>query len=130
MTSLPVSTRSTGADDDIVIRRRVGSARRLAGTLAILAGALSLGAATVHADENAAKKRNCFACHALDRKLVGPAFREVATRYAPDREAEARLARRIREGGAGAWGALAMPPQPTIPDAEARELARWVLSLK
>ena len=130
MTSLLGSTRSTGADHGIVIRRRTGPTGCLAGALAILAGALSLGTATAHADESTAKKRNCSACHTLDRKLVGPAFREVATRYASDRDAEARLARRIREGGTGAWGTLAMPPQPTIPEAEARDLARWVLSLK
>ena len=85
---------------------------------------------SVHADERLARARNCYACHQVEAKLVGPAWRDVATRYARDPEAETRLARKIREGGAGAWGVVAMAPNPAVTDADARALARWVLSLK
>ena len=90
--------------------------------MALLLGAPLQGIPSACADELQARKRNCFACHTVERKLVGPAFREVAVRHAADRDAEARLARKIREGGAGAWGALAMPPHPAIDDAEAHLL--------
>ena len=96
--------------------------------------ALSLAAllpgAAAHADEKLARARNCYACHQVESKLVGPAWRDVATRYARDAQSEARLARKIREGGAGAWGVVAMAPNPAVTDADARALARWVLSLR
>lgn len=89
-----------------------------------------LPGAAAHADEKLARARNCYACHQVESKLVGPAWRDVATRYARDAQAEARLAQKIREGGAGAWGVVAMAPNPAVTDAEARALARWVLSLR
>ncbi len=97
---------------------------------ALVALAAVLPGAPAHADEKLARMRNCYACHQVESKLVGPAWRDVATRYARDPEAEARLARKIREGGAGVWGVVAMAPNPAVTDADARALARWVLSLR
>jgi len=102
-------------------------ARRFVAVLALAAGLPGLSA---HADEKLARARNCYACHQVEGKLVGPAWRDVATRYARDPEAEARLARKIREGGAGAWGVVAMAPNPAVTEADARALARWVLALR
>jgi cytochrome c len=98
--------------------------------VAVVALAAGLPALPAHADEKLARARNCYACHQVDGKLVGPAWRDVAARYARDPEAEARLARKIREGGAGAWGVVAMAPNPAVTDADARALARWVLALR
>jgi cytochrome c len=100
--------------------------------LVLLAAALSgwLAGAPARADEALARQRNCFACHAVEGKLVGPAYRDVAARYAGDTGAEARLALKIRSGGAGVWGQLAMAPNPAVTEAEARQLARWVLGLR
>lgn len=77
-----------------------------------------------------ARAKNCLACHAIDQKLVGPAYKDVAAKYANDKDAEARLARKIREGGSGVWGVVPMPANPQVSADEARALAKWVLSLK
>lgn len=100
--------------------------------LRLLAVAIAVAGASapVMADERLARSRNCFACHQIESKLVGPAWREVAIRYARDPEAELRLARKIREGGAGVWGVIAMAPNPALSESDARALARWVLSLR
>ena len=80
-------------------------------------------------DADFAKSKKCLNCHAVDQKLVGPAFKAVAARYAADKEAEARLAKKIREGGAGAWGIVPMPAND-LASAEATRLAKWVLQQK
>ena len=77
-------------------------------------------------DSDFARSKKCLNCHAIDTKLVGPAYRSVAARYAADRDAETRLVKKIREGGAGAWGVVPMPANDVTP-AEAQRLARWVL---
>lgn len=95
---------------------------------------LSLCAACIHiapagADEALAKARNCLGCHAIDRKLVGPAFSQVAQRYAGQDMTE-KLAAKIRSGGAGAWGPVPMPANAQVSMAESRQLAGWILRLK
>lgn len=77
-----------------------------------------------------AQSRSCLGCHALDRKVVGPAFKDVAAKYAGDPTAEARLAAKIRNGGAGVWGPVPMPGNGQVSEAEATQLAAWVLSQK
>jgi cytochrome c len=77
-----------------------------------------------------AKKSNCLGCHALDKKKVGPAFRDVAAKYRGDAGAEAHLVNAIGKGGRGVWGVMAMPPNPQVSEANRRLLARFVLSLK
>jgi cytochrome c len=71
------------------------------------------------------KKNACIACHAIDGKLVGPAFRDVARKYGDRADAATYLAGKIRSGGTGVWGAIPMPPQ-TLPDAEAAQIAAWL----
>jgi cytochrome c len=77
-----------------------------------------------------AKAKNCVACHAVDKKLVGPAYKDVAAKYASDKDAEAQLVKKVREGGSGVWGPVPMPANPQVSAEEARVLVRWVLSLK
>ena len=69
----------------------------------------------------------CSACHTLDKKLVGPSFREVAAKFAGDGEAPARLAKKIREGGSGNWGNVPMPPHPQLSDADLGQIVGWIL---
>jgi len=77
-----------------------------------------------------AKKRNCFACHLVDKKVVGPAWKDVATKYRGDAGAQARIEAKIGKGGSGAWGSMAMPAQPQVTAEERATLARFILNLK
>ena len=77
-----------------------------------------------------AKKNNCFACHAIDKKVIGPSFRDVAAKYRGDSGAEARLSDKIAKGGSGVWGVMVMPPSPQVSETDRRILAKFVLSLK
>ena len=79
------------------------------------------------ADDDLYKTKNCFACHRVDRNHLGPSFRNIAARYADDKEAESKLAKRVREGGVGVWGQVPMPAQPQVTEAEAQTLSRWIL---
>lgn len=74
-----------------------------------------------------AQKNACVACHATDRKLVGPSYQEVAKKYAADKEAVTKLTASIRAGGAGKWGPVPMPAQPNLSEADAKTLAVWVM---
>lgn len=75
-----------------------------------------------------AKKNACMACHAADKKLVGPAYQDVAKKYAGQKDAAATLAKSIKAGGSGKWGPVPMPPQAALSDADATTLATWILS--
>lgn len=86
-------------------------------------------AAPAWADQALAQKKNCMSCHALDKKVVGPAYKDVARKYA-GQDVSTRLTNKIKQGGSGAWGAIPMPANPQVSDAEAKQLASWVLSLK
>ena len=97
----------------------------------ILTLALTIMAATpAFADLALAQSKNCMACHAVDKKLVGPSYKDVAAKYAGDSGAVDKLATKIQKGGAGVWGAIPMPANANVNDAEAKKLAAWVLSLK
>ncbi|MCZ8236713.1 MAG: c-type cytochrome [Inhella sp.] len=98
--------------------------------LSLAAASLSTFSAPAWADMALAQKKNCMACHAVDRKIVGPSFKEVATKYAKDKKAEALLAEKIVKGGKGVWGEMAMPPNANLSPAEAKALAKWVLATK
>lgn len=80
-----------------------------------------------HANLQLAQKNSCTACHAPDRKLVGPAYQEVAKKYAGQKDAVAQLVESIRKGGSGKWGPVPMPPQAALSDADAATLASWIL---
>ncbi len=87
-------------------------------------------AAAVFASPDLAQKKNCLACHQIDKKLVGPAYKDVAAKYAGDKDAANKLAQKIMKGGSGAWGPVPMPANPQVSEAEAKQLAAWVLTLK
>ncbi len=96
-----------------------------------LAFALSLPVATpAFADQALATAKNCMACHAVDKKLVGPAYKEIAGKYAGQADAVDKLAGKIIKGGAGVWGPVPMPANAQVNDADAKKLAAWVMTLK
>jgi cytochrome c len=80
------------------------------------------------ADLALATAKNCMACHNIDKKVVGPAYKDVAAKYRGDKAAPARLAAKVMEGGGGVWGVVKMPSNPQVNEAEARKLVAWVLS--
>jgi cytochrome c len=80
------------------------------------------------ADMDLAKSKNCMACHAVDKKLVGPSYKDVAKKYAGQKDAADKLVTKIRGGGAGVWGVIPMPANPQVNEADAKKLALWVLS--
>lgn len=94
---------------------------------ALLAAAFM--AAPAVADQALAQKKNCLACHAVDKKVVGPAYKEVAKKYA-GQDVTAKLTTKVMKGGSGTWGAIPMPANPQVNQAEAETLVKWVLSLK
>jgi cytochrome c len=97
----------------------------------ILAAAVTvLASFPVSASEELAKKHACFACHAVDRKLVGPSYKEVAGKYRTDTGAEAKLADKVKKGSQGTWGQVPMPPNASVPDGDVRVLVKWILSQK
>lgn len=77
-----------------------------------------------------AKKSNCLACHMIGKKMVGPAWRDVAAKYRNDAAAENRLVEKVAKGGSGVWGSMAMPPSPQVSEMDRRKLIRFILSLK
>ena len=96
----------------------------LGATIASLASMPALASADL------AQKKNCMACHAVDKKLIGPGYKEVAAKYAGQKDAADKLAQKIIKGGVGAWGQVPMPANPQVSEAEAKQLAAWVLSVK
>lgn len=101
--------------------------KRLAIPLAAVAVAAAFPA---QASEELAKKHACFACHAVDKKLVGPAYKEVAAKYRSDKGAEAKLVDKVKKGSQGTWGQVPMPPNSAVPDGDVRTLVKWILSQK
>jgi cytochrome c len=95
---------------------------------ALAAAALIAGPAFATAEM--AQKKNCMACHATDKKLVGPSYKDVAAKYAKDKDAVAKLADRIVKGSTGIWGPVPMPPNANVNADEAKALATWVMSVK
>lgn len=91
---------------------------------------LLVGMAPAHADQDLVLKKNCLACHQVDKRKYGPSFQQVAAKYAGQKNAVDVLARKIRRGGTGVWGQDIMPAQPQVSAAEARAMATYVLSLK
>ncbi|GAB2732008.1 cytochrome C-551 [Melaminivora jejuensis] len=98
-------------------------------TLITLAVALT-AAAPVMADEALAKSKNCMACHSVDKKLVGPSYKDVAAKYAGQAGAADKLAEKIIKGSSGVWGPVPMPANAQVNADDAKKLANWVLSLK
>jgi cytochrome c len=90
----------------------------------------ALASSSAMASADLAKAKNCMACHAVASKLVGPAFKDVAAKYAGQKDGEAKLVSKVLKGGSGSWGAVPMPANPQVSEAEARTLVKWVLAQK
>ena len=111
--------------------RRPASPRTL--RRALFAAALAAGlcySLPALADAELARAKNCMACHAVDKKLIGPSYKDVAAKYANDRNAVAKLAKKVRDGGVGVWGQIPMPANPQVSAEEATKLVNWVLGQK
>lgn len=100
---------------------------RVVAAVAVAAFALTTPA---KANEELAKKHACFACHTLDKKMVGPAYKDVAAKYRGDKGAQAKLEQKVKNGGQGVWGNVPMPPNSAVPDADIKALVKWILSQK
>ncbi|HWH82631.1 MAG TPA: c-type cytochrome [Burkholderiaceae bacterium] len=87
-------------------------------------------AAPAFAQADFAQKKNCMACHSVDKKVLGPAFKDVAAKYAGQKDAADKLAEKVVKGGTGVWGNIPMPANPQVTDAEAKQLVGWILTLK
>ena len=97
-------------------------------TLSLPLAAAIVAGGGAQADEAAlARSKNCLACHTVDKKIVGPSYKDIARRYAGQKNAEALLTESILKGSKGAWGSVLMPPNATVKPEEATRLARWIL---
>ena len=97
----------------------------------VAAFALALpGAALAQSADDLLKKHACTACHQIDKKLVGPAYNDVAAKYKGDPKAAAMLADKVKKGGVGNWGQVPMPPNPNVPDADIKTMVAYIASLK
>ncbi len=99
----------------------------LAAGLFVSAGAYAAVDAT--AAQALAQKSACMTCHAMDKKVVGPGYKEVAAKYKGDKTAEAKLIKKVKDGGAGVWGNIPMPPNPQVKDEDIKTIVQWILSL-
>ena len=98
--------------------------------LGIAAAGLMLGTPVFADGQALATKHACMACHQVDKKVVGPALKEVAAKYKGDKTAEAKLIDKVKKGGSGVWGTIPMPPNAQVPDADIKALVQWVLAIK
>ncbi|MEW6562634.1 MAG: c-type cytochrome [Pseudomonadota bacterium] len=99
--------------------------------IALTAGLLLTAPAFAENGDALAKKANCMGCHGVTNKSVGPAFKAVAEKYAGDKDAQAKLEKKVRSGGSGVWGGMAMPPTPaSVGDADVKSIVQWILSVK
>ena len=96
---------------------------------ALIAAVAAVVAGPAFANADLAKAKNCMACHAVDKKVVGPAFKDVAAKYAGQKDAAAKLADKVIKGGTGVWGQIPMPANAVSKD-EADKLVAWVLATK
>jgi cytochrome c len=99
-------------------------------TCLFVSAGLLAGAGNALASEALAKKHNCLTCHAVDKKVIGPSYQEVAGKYKGDAGAEAKLIAKVKNGGSGTWGQIPMPPNAAVPDADIKSIVKWVLSTK
>lgn len=98
--------------------------------LIALAAAGVLAAGNAAASEKLAQSSGCMTCHAIDKKLVGPGYKEVAGKYRNDKGAEAKLVKKVKAGGSGVWGTTPMPPNAHVKDDDIKAIVHWVLTLK
>ncbi len=93
------------------------------------AAAAALLTAPAHADDALAKKHNCLACHQVDKKSVGPSYKDIAKKYKGQADAVVKLSEKVKKGGSGAWGPVPMAPNPAVPEADIKTLVEWILKL-
>lgn len=98
-------------------------------SLAITAAGLLFGAQAM-ASQELAQKNACMACHQVDKKVVGPSLKDIATKYKGDKTAEANLVKKVKEGGKGVWGEIPMPPNAHVKDEDIKAIVKWMLTLK
>jgi len=96
--------------------------------LLMVAAAGVLAAPVAQADEALLKKHNCTACHQIDKKVVGPAYKDVAKKYKGQKGIALKLAEKVKKGGQGAWGPVPMPPNSQVPDADIKKMVEFILS--
>ena len=96
----------------------------------LAAGLLAAGAAQAQDAQALLKKYGCTACHADDKKVIGPAYNDVSAKYKGDAGAAAKLAAKVKAGGTGVWGQIPMPPNPSVPDADMKAMVAYILALK
>ena len=98
----------------------------------ILAGVAALSAAPARAQnvDELLKKHACLACHQVDKKLVGPSYKEVAAKYRTQKDAQKMLAEKVKKGGVGVWGQIPMPPNAAVPDGDVAAMVKWILAQK
>jgi len=94
----------------------------------MMAAAGVLAAPVAQADEALLKKHNCVACHQIDKKVVGPAYKDVAKKYKGQKDIAVKLAEKVKKGGQGVWGPVPMPPNSQVPDADIKKLVEFILS--
>ncbi len=97
---------------------------------ATLAAIGILVAGNTAASEKIAQSSGCMTCHAIDRKVIGPSYKEIAAKYRNDKAAEASLVKKVKAGGAGVWGAIPMPPNAHVKDDDIKAVVQWMLTLK
>lgn len=95
---------------------------------AAVISATALVSAPAMANLDLAKKSNCMSCHTVDKKLVGPSYKDVAAKYAGKADAVKTLAAKVKAGGKGAWGEIPMPPNANVKDADIETLVKWILA--
>lgn len=93
-----------------------------------MVAAVALIPLSAQASQELAQKNACLACHAVDKKILGPAYQDVAKKYKGQKDAEETLINNIKKGGSGKWGAIPMPAQATLSDGDAKALAKWILT--
>ncbi len=96
--------------------------------LLMMAAAGVLAAPVAQADEALLKKHNCVACHQIDKKVVGPAYKDVAKKYKGQKDIAVKLAEKVKKGGQGVWGPVPMPPNSQVPDADIKKMVEFILS--
>jgi cytochrome c len=103
--------------------------KRVVGGLALVAG-LAAAPAFAQSPQDLLKQSGCLACHAEDKKLVGPSYQDVAKKYAGQGDAVAKLSEKVKKGGVGVWGQIPMPANPQVKDADAQTMVKYILSIK
>jgi cytochrome c len=98
--------------------------------LSLVAATALMVAVPALASQELAQKNGCLACHSVDKKVVGPAYKDVAKKYANDKGAAAMLMAKVKKGGSGTWGSVPMPPNPQVKDEDLKKIIAWVLSQK